>query len=73
MTDRVPDGVSDKVSDREKQLLMLLTEDPGYTKPVLAEKMSVSRKTVGEYLKSLKDKGIIERIGSSRNGYWTIR
>ena len=73
VTDKVPDGVPDKVSDREKQLLMLLTEDPGYTKPVLAEKMSVSRKTVGEYLKSLKDKGIIERIGSARNGYWKIK
>lgn len=70
---RVSNGVTDKVSDREKQLLMLLTEDPGYTKPVLAEKMSVSRKTVGEYLKLLKDKGIIERIGSARNGYWKIK
>ena len=73
---RVPNGVldkvPDKVSDREKQLLMLLTEDPGYTKPVLAEKMSVSRKTVGEYLKSLKDKEMIERVGSARNGYWKI-
>lgn len=73
VTDKVPDGVSDKVTDRERQLLMLLTEDPGFTKPVLAEKMSVSRKTVGEYLKSLKDKGIIERIGSARNGYWKIK
>ena len=73
VTDKVPDGVSDKVTDRERQLLMLLTEDPGYTKPVLAEKMSVSRKTVGEYLKLLKDKGIIERIGSARNGYWKIK
>ena len=73
VTDKVPDGVSDKVTDREKQLLMLLTEDPGYTKQVLAEKMSVSRKTIGEYLKSLKDKGIIERIGSARNGYWKIK
>lgn len=48
----VSDKVTDKVTDREKQLLMLLAEDPGYTKPVLAEKMSVSRKTIGEYLKS---------------------
>ena len=73
VNDRVPDKVSDKVPDREKQLLMLLAEDPGYTKPVLAEKMSISRKTVGEYLKLLKDKGIIERIGSARNGYWKIK
>lgn len=73
VSDRVSDGVSDKVSDGERKLLMLLSEDPGYTKTILAEKMSVSKKTVGEYLKSLKDKGIIERIGSSRNGYWKIK
>ena len=72
VTDKVSDGVFDRVTDREKQLLMLLAEDPGYTKQALAEKIHVSKKTVGEYLKSLKDKGIIERVGSARNGYWKI-
>lgn len=60
--DKVPDRVSEKVTEREKQLIMLIEEDPGYTKHVLAEKMSVSRKTIGEYLKSLKEKDIIERV-----------
>ena len=73
VTDGVPDRVPDKVTEREKQLLMLLAEDPGYTKPMLAEKMAVSRKSVGEYLKSLKDKKIIERIGSAKKGYWKIK
>ena len=71
--DKVPDRVSEKVTEREKQLIMLIEEDPGYTKHVLAEKMSVSRKTIGEYLKSLKEKDIIERVGSSRKGYWKIK
>ena len=73
VTDGVSDRVPDKVTEREKQLLMLLAEDPGYTKPMLAEKMAVSRKSVGEYLKSLKDKKIIERIGSAKKGYWKIK
>ncbi|MBO7504350.1 MAG: putative DNA binding domain-containing protein [Clostridia bacterium] len=73
VTDGVPDRVPDKVTEREKQLLMLLAEDPGYTKPMLAEKMAVSRKSVGEYLKSLKDIKIIERIGSAKKGYWKIK
>ena len=36
----------------------------------IAEKVKVSRKTVGKYLRTLKDKGIIERVGSDRKGYW---
>lgn len=77
VSDKVPDRVSDKVpekvSDRENAVLKLLIEDPGYTRMMLAEKMGVSRKTIGEYLRSLKEKDIIERIGSDRKGYWKIK
>ena len=68
MTDRV----TEKVTDKEIKVLELLSEDPGYTMPQLAEKMSVSRKTITTYIKSLKEKGLIERIGSDRKGYWKI-
>ena len=73
VTNRVTGEVTDKVTDRERQMLQLLIEDPGYTMPQLAEKMTVSRKTVAGYLKSLKEKGIIERIGTTRSGHWEIK
>lgn len=60
------------VNDRQKELLSYLIEDPGYTVSQLFEKMQVSRKTIAGYLKTLKDKEIIERIGSARNGYWKV-
>ena len=76
VTDKVTNGVTgevtDKVTDRERQLIQLLVEDPGYTMPQLAEKMTVSRKTVAGYLKSLKEKGVIERVGTTRHGHWEI-
>lgn len=72
VTDRVTDRVSEKVTDKEKRVLELIIEDPGYTTTQIAEKMSVTRKTVSGYIRSLKEKGIIERIGSDRRGYWKI-
>ena len=66
------DGVTEKVTDKEIKVLELLSEDPGYTMPQLAQKMSVSRKTITTYIKSLKEKGLIERIGSDRKGFWKI-
>ena len=76
VTDKVTNGVTgevtDKVTDRERQVLQFLVEDPGYTMPQLAEKMTVSRKTVAGYLKSLKEKGLIERVGTTRSGHWEI-
>ena len=65
--------VTDKVTDQEKRLLNFLYEDPDLTMPALAEKMKVSRKSIANYLKSLREKNIIERIGSDRKGYWKIK
>ena len=73
VTDRVTDKVTEKVTDQEWQILNLLYEDPGFTMPVLAGKMGVSRKTIANYIKSLRDKNLIERIGSDRKGYWKIK
>ena len=64
--------VTERVTEKERELLGLLLEDPGYTMLQLAEKMKISRKTVAARLKRLKEKGIIERVGSDRKGYWKI-
>lgn len=70
---RVTDRVTVKVTDKERTLLLLLAEDPGYSMPILAEKIGVSRKTVAQRIKTLKEKSVIERVGSDRNGYWKIK
>ena len=72
VTNGVTDEVTDNVTDRERQILQLLIEDSGYTMPQLAKKKTVSRKTVAGYLRSLKEKGIIERVGTTRRGHWEI-
>ena len=38
----------------------------------IAKRLSVSRKTVAARIKSLKEKGILERIGATKNGHWQI-
>ena len=67
---KMTDRVTDRVTDIEQQILMCIIDDPNSTMLQIAEKVKVSRKTVGKYLRTLKDKGIIERVGSDRKGYW---
>lgn len=69
---RVTEKVTEKVTDDEQKILSLLLEDPAYTYKTLSEKLDVSRKTVSARLKSLKEKGLIQRIGSDTKGYWEI-
>ena len=64
--------VVDKVSDVEKQILSCLQEYPAYTYIELAQKIGVSKKTIFQKIKSLKEKNIIVRIDSDLKGYWQI-
>ena len=73
VTDRLSEKLSDKLSDKEKLTLELLVEDPGYTSPQIAEKLGVSRVSVTKYIKALKEKSLIERVGSDRKGYWKVK
>ena len=70
--EKVTDRVTDKVTDGEREILSLLAEDPAYTYTLLAQKLDVSRKTVSQRIKSLKEKGVIQRMGSEKKGYWKI-
>ncbi|WP_257524921.1 Lrp/AsnC family transcriptional regulator [Murimonas intestini] len=72
MTDKVTEKVTDNLDEKSIHILALISEDPAYTSTAMAEKLLVSRKTVSQRLKELKEKGIIERIGSDRKGYWKI-
>ena len=72
LSEKLSDELSDKLEPRERQTLALLFEDPGYSSSTIARKLSVSRVSVTKYLGSLKEKGIIARIGSDRKGYWKI-
>lgn len=56
----------------EKRILELLKDNAKYKTVELAEMLDISRKTVSVKLKDLREKGIIERVGSDRKGYWNI-
>ena len=69
VTIEVPTGVSAV----EELVLVALAKDPKASYSALSQSLKLSRKTIGKYIKSLKGKGVLERIGgNSRNGNWQI-
>ena len=54
------------------RIIELLKDNSRYKTAELAEMLDISRKTVSIKLKNLREKGIIERVGSDRKGYWNI-
>ena len=63
----------DDISENERNVLSLILADPEVTAAEMADKLSLSRKTVERCVRKLKEKRIIERVGSDRKGYWRIK
>lgn len=60
------------LSRSEKRIVDLLSEDARLTIGTLAQRAKLSEAGVNKILASLRRKGVIERIGANKNGYWQV-
>lgn len=60
------------VNDREKSIIDLIQANPQITLTEISEKIDKSLRTVKNAMKTLQEKGIVERIGGKKNGSWRL-
>jgi len=72
VSQNVPDNVSQNLKEIEEEIMKNIIDNPYITQQQMADKLKVNRKTIQRGLNSLKEKNIIERIGSDRKGSWKI-
>ena len=65
-------GLNDRLTKTEKAILTYLIENNDYTADELASRIHVTRRTIERSISGLQKKGKIERIGSKRNGKWSV-
>lgn len=72
-TEKVPNKVPDKVPNKsESRVLDLLLESPGITASAIAAKIGITDRAVRKIISSLKEQGLVERVGSNKSGYWKV-
>lgn len=64
---------NEALSDNEKLLLSLFTQNPAVTQKGVTETTGLSRATVQRTIKKLADMGRLERSGSKKYGSWIVR
>ena len=69
----VSDKVYNKVTNKtEDMMLDLIRDNPNITISQFVIKTNLSEPGIKKNLKKLKDKNLIRRVGSNKNGYWEI-
>ena len=72
LDDTVSDTVNDTVKTTSTQygIIDLVRKNPSFTYDELAAQLGVGRATIARNIAILKDRGVLERVGEDKNGYW---
>ena len=70
---KVPKVQSGTLNDTlEIELIKLLKKNSKVTQDILARELNVSLRSLKRIMKKLTEKGVVERSGGKRYGYWKI-
>ena len=65
-------NVTAKISERQKQILDIVKENPNILQTELAERLEVRRETIYRDMKKLVDAGILSRSDSDKKCNWKV-
>jgi ATP-dependent DNA helicase RecG len=71
--ENVTENLENVTENREKKILDLICKNNNISTMQIAEQISVTRRTVHRDLEKLKSKGLIERVGPDKGGYWKVK
>ena len=57
----------------QEKIINLIRKNPNITQTQMAKILGLTRDGISYNIKQLKDNGIIERIGATKNGYWVVK
>ena len=74
LDDTVNDTVNDTVKTTPTQngIIDLVRKNPSFTYDELAAQLGVGRATIARNIAILKGRGVVERVGEDKNGYWKL-
>jgi len=69
LIDTIPHTIG--LSEKQTEVLSLIQAEPRISIRKMAERLGLNNSTIVEHIDSLKEKGVLERVGKTR-GYWKI-
>jgi len=63
---------SEKSSEKNQAIISAIRLNPKVTAAEIAMKLGVSSRAVEKRIKTLRENGVIRRIGGDKGGYWEV-
>ena len=72
LKENITTNISDISEKMSRKILLTIEKHPKITTEELAKLTDLTTRTVKRYVSNLKQKGLIERVGANKNGYWKV-
>ena len=61
------------VNQTQQKIIEMILLNPKMTQTAMAEELGITSRAVKKSIKELNEKGILQRVGSARSGYWEVK
>lgn len=61
------------VNQTQQKIIEMILLNPKMTQTAMAEELGITSRAVKKSIKELTEKGILQRVGSARSGYWEVK
>jgi ATP-dependent DNA helicase RecG len=71
--ERLGEKLGEKLGENEEKILTLIMDDRKISIVEISKRLGISSTSVENNIKKLKDKGLLERKGPAKGGYWAVK
>ena len=64
--------INGTINENEKIVLDIILKDPNITIAEMANQSNKSIRTINRIINSLKEKNLLKRMNSNKDGYWEV-
>ena len=64
---------SKEITPKQREIISIIKETPYITASELARLLNITEKGVRFHLRNLKKLGVVERVNSTKSGYWEVK
>ncbi|MBQ6685708.1 MAG: winged helix-turn-helix transcriptional regulator, partial [Firmicutes bacterium] len=65
-------GLNDGLTQHEFNVYQFIKSTPTATASVISDSLSISLRSVERIIQKLKEKNMIQRVGSKKTGHWKV-
>jgi ATP-dependent DNA helicase RecG len=75
IVDNIVENIVEKalLTNAQSRIVKMISDNPRITTKALAEEIGIAQRNVQVHIKTLREMGLVERVGAAKGGHWVVK